>query len=158
MTGAGALLPDHSVRTEGRREIEETNGAGIISILTAEFAEERREKQKCSANLCVLRGFTHYYNYIFQQPCPPLAAPTNTRGHCPHHRTPARSLSQCLAWAGVLLLDHSGRAEGRRERKDAFHVTVILISDVLVSGKNLAWRFECQSLIRSIMHQLFEGV
>lgn len=59
---------------------------------------------------------------------------------------------------GALLFDHSGRTEGRRERKDAFHVTVILISDVLVSGKDLAKRFERKGLICSIMHQLFEDV
>jgi len=40
-------------------------GAGISSIITAECAEERREKQECSANLSVLCGFKYYINYIF---------------------------------------------------------------------------------------------
>ncbi len=31
-----------------------------------------------------------------------------------HASTPARGLSQYLAGTGVLLLDHSGRAEGER--------------------------------------------
>jgi len=33
---AGALLLDRSEKAEGRREIEELTGAGIISILTAD--------------------------------------------------------------------------------------------------------------------------
>ena len=89
-----ALLLDRSGRGEvrGGGRLKQLTWAGINSLLTAEFAEERREKKKNSANLGVLCGFKYSIEIIFQQPYSPLAASTTTRG-CRPHRTRAPSIA-----------------------------------------------------------------
>ena len=113
--------------------MKQLTGAGISSILTADerrctqikvntdlnsdYTTERQYNQICleylrsSAFIC---GLNNFINYVFQQP---WRYPTTPRCHRPHHRAPARRLSQCLAGTGALCIAHRKRSEGRREIK-----------------------------------------
>ena len=112
----------------GGGRLKQLAGVGISSILTADerrytqikvntdlnsdYTTERQYNQICleylrsSAFIC---GLNNFINFVFQQP---WRYPTTPRCHRPHHRTPARRLSQSLAEAGALCLDYSGGAEG----------------------------------------------
>ena len=76
MGHAGAII------SGGGGKEKRLTGAGISLILTAECAEVRGEKQKRSANLCVLCGYMYHTHHIFQQllqnprqyPSPPPAS------------------------------------------------------------------------------------
>ena len=59
MGHAGAII------SGGGGKEKRLTGAGISLILTAECAEVRGEKQKRSANLCVLCGYRYHTHHIF---------------------------------------------------------------------------------------------
>ncbi|MBC2702434.1 MAG: hypothetical protein HF976_13710 [ANME-2 cluster archaeon] len=75
---------------DGRRQQSEIRrgGWGHFNIST-ESIEDTEKSNKALCTLCAL-WLKNQINYIFQQPCPPPAAPTNTR-------TPSVAMS---GWGG----------------------------------------------------------